>query len=71
MPVVSFFDPDDLIATRQLGTVPTDLDGMAEDLKHLISDNEARHVMAVTAKKYVLENYSPINVAKYYEALFV
>jgi len=69
VPVVSFFDPDDLIATRQLGTVPKDLEVMASDLKRLLMDDKTRQTMAAKAQEYVLENYSPINIARHYESL--
>jgi len=69
VPVVSFFDPDGLIASRQLGAAPTDIDAMANDLKRLLSDDTTRQDIAEQAQKYVLENYSPINVARHYESL--
>ena len=71
VPIVSFFDPDNLIAKRQLGAVPKNLAAMADDLKRLLTDDVTRQAMAMSAQEYVLENYAPINVARHYETLLM
>lgn len=71
VPVVSFFDPDDLIVNQSMGLVPKDVNDMASNIKHILSDNAVRAKIAETAKKYVIEKYAPISIAKYYESLFV
>jgi len=65
--VVSFFDPDGLIATKRLGAVPNDIEDMAVRLRRLMSSDDERHKIAATARKYVFENYLPVNVAAHYE----
>jgi len=69
VPVVSFFDPDDLIVKQNMGTVPVGLDDMAVSLRTLLEENIKRETIAVQSKKYVLENYSPVAVARRYEEL--
>jgi len=69
VPVISFFDPDDLISTRKMGAVPKDIPDMAKKVKLLLSDNEQRESIAKSSQTFVLENYSPVAIAKHYEQL--
>ncbi len=69
VPVISFFDPDGLIAIKHLGAVPSNIEDMAVRIKHLMSDDDERQMVAATAREYVFENYLPVNVASHYETL--
>ena len=69
VPVVSFFDPDDLIVKQNMGAVPVSLEDMADSLRALIKDNIKCQSIAEQSKKYVLDNYSPVAVARRYEEL--
>jgi len=69
VPVVSFFDPDDLIKSKDLGAVPTDINNMAEKVNELLSDDERLTDIAARSKAFVIESYSPVAMARYYEEL--
>lgn len=68
-PVVSFFDPDDLIANEGLGAVPADLPNMVAAVQDLLQDEGKRATVAQSSRKLVLENYAPDAVARRYEEL--
>jgi len=69
VPVISFFDPDDLIVKQSMGAVPVGLDEMADSIRLLLDDDVKRELIADQSKKFVLKNYSPISVARRYEEL--
>jgi len=71
VPVISFFDPDGLIAGRELGAVPTDLASMAQVMGELLRDEGARSTVAQRSRKFVIDNYAPTAVAKTYEKLIL
>ncbi len=70
VPVVSFFDPDGLISSEKLGTVPEGIEEMAGTIRGLLSNEVDRREMALKARVFVLEKYSPESVANKYESLF-
>ena len=69
VPVVSFFDPDGLIAGRELGAVPTDIDDMAVRVRALLDDDDERRRVGRQARAFVLDNYSPAGIARQYHEL--
>jgi glycosyltransferase involved in cell wall biosynthesis len=69
VPVVSFFDPDDLIRDRALGEVPSDLPDMGRLVRGLLSDNDRYSVISLKSRQFALEHYAPSAVAKSYEKL--
>jgi glycosyltransferase involved in cell wall biosynthesis len=69
IPVVSFFDPDGLIASQNLGDVPTDLGGMEVSVRNLLQNAGLRSSAADRSREYVLANYAPAAVARVYEDL--
>ena len=70
MPVVSFFDPDRLIARRTLGIAAADLGEMKTALASLLADDARRLDMGARAKTYTMENYAASAVARRYVELF-
>ena len=68
VPVVSFFDPDNIIRDRGIGRTPQDLREMKSDLDALLSDDLGRTTMGDDAKRFVVENYSSEAVVPTYEA---
>ena len=66
VPVVSFLDPDELIAKNELGFIPVDLEDMVNHIDNLIQHNNQRIYMSSIARKFAAENYSPINIAEKY-----
>ena len=69
VPVVSFFDPDDLIVNMNMGAVPDGLEDMARKIREILEDDVMRKDIADQSRKYVLDNYSPVAVAHRYENL--
>jgi glycosyltransferase involved in cell wall biosynthesis len=70
VPVVSFFDPDSLIAQRNLGAAVTDLDEMKSALDALVADESRRAEIAARATRFAMENYAASAVARRYVDLF-
>jgi len=66
VPVVSFFDPDDLIATKNVGFVPSNLNDMERSILNLLTNDNKRMAMGEKARTFATEYYSPINVANNY-----
>ena len=69
LPVVSFFDPDNIIDKIKLGFVASDLENMAECIELLLNDNRKRNVFFNRARSYARSNYSPDVIAKQYVEL--
>jgi len=69
VPVVSFFDPDGLIARLGLGSAPRDLDAMRESVDSFLCDEPSRVAVADRCREYALANYAPVAVARRYIAL--
>jgi glycosyltransferase involved in cell wall biosynthesis len=59
VPVVSFFDPDGLIARHGLGEAPGDMDDMAERVEGLLRDEQALAESAGRARRYAMAHYAP------------
>jgi len=71
VPVISFFDPDGLIAGSGLGAVPADLASMAQVARELLRDEDVHSTVAQRSRKFVIDHYSPAAVAKLYEKLLI
>jgi glycosyltransferase involved in cell wall biosynthesis len=69
VPVVSFFDPDGLIASETLGHKASSLEDMSQAVEKLLRSESRRTAMGARAKEFANNNYSPINVAKHYVRL--
>jgi glycosyltransferase involved in cell wall biosynthesis len=66
VPVVSFFDPDELITREGLGVRPQTDDEMCIALEALLRDSGKRERMGNAARAYALANYSPDAAARRY-----
>jgi len=62
VPVVSFFDPDDIIEKKGLGSSPEDLTEMAQVVEDLMSNDDKRREFSRRAKEFALENHSPQSI---------
>jgi glycosyltransferase involved in cell wall biosynthesis len=69
LPVVSFFDPDNIIDNLKLGSVPSDLENMAECIENLLNEKLERNPIMDRAKTFAQKNYSPKVIAKQYAEL--
>ncbi len=71
LPVVSTFDPDDLIASRELGLVVTDVESSRSALRKLAGDRELRRTISENARKFFLENHTIESVMPQFEEVFL
>lgn len=69
VPVISFFDPDDIIVNRNIGRSPSSLEDMSKVITDLLSDGDELLNISNNAIDFVLKNYSPLAIAKKYESL--
>ena len=68
-PVVSFFDPDNIIRDKGHGCVPQDLNRMKSDVEALLSDDRRRTSIGADARKFVFDNYSSDPVVETYVSI--
>ena len=66
VPVVSFFDPDDVITSQTLGIRPTDLQGMVDAVQDLLLNEKGRRQMGENGRRFVHAKYAPENVVPRY-----
>lgn len=70
LPVVTFFDPDGLVASNSLGVVARDIDDMARALTELTAQEEPRRRIGERAAAFAADHYSAEVVAQRYLDLF-
>jgi len=68
VPVVSFFDPDNIIRVKGIGRTPQDLGEMKSDVDALLSDDLGRTTMGDVANRFVVDKYSSEAVVQTYES---
>ena len=66
VPVISFFDPDNLITKHGLGNSPDSLGTMIDTINIFLSDESIRIEVGNRAREFVKSNYTPSNVVKHY-----
>jgi len=69
VPIVSFFDPDEVITTKGLGIRPDGEAEMLAALTKLLTNTHARERIGATAREYALANFSSVAAAKRYLSL--
>ena len=69
IPIVSFFDPDNIIRDKGYGCVPQDLHQMKSDVEALLSDDRRRTSIGADARQFVFENYSADAVVQTYVSI--
>ena len=70
LPIVSTFDPDSLIASRQLGLVVEDVHQMAAVLKTLSGPSDQYQMISRSAREYFLGHHTLDAVLPEYQELF-
>lgn len=70
LPVVSTFDPDDLISRRNLGAVVADVAQMRQALKELFAAPDRYREMSANARKYYVQNHTLEAVMPRFEQVF-
>ena len=69
VPVISYFDPDQVIAAKGLGmSVDTQNDFVAA-ISGLLDNDDARQESGRRSRKFVVDRYSPDAIAAQYEQL--
>jgi glycosyltransferase involved in cell wall biosynthesis len=58
LPIVTTFDPDNLVASNQLGFVNTTVEGIAASLDALVRDNGTYEEMSKNANEFFVRRYS-------------
>lgn len=58
LPVVSTFDPDDVIVSNNLGRTASNVEDLAQSLRHLLNDVEQYRVVSEAGRSYYLQNHS-------------
>jgi glycosyltransferase involved in cell wall biosynthesis len=71
VPVVSTFDPDNLIATRGLGSVAKDVSGLAQGIRELFGSAERWRAASEKARQYYLENHTVDAAMARFEQVFL
>lgn len=71
IPIVSTFDPDDLIANRELGFRAIDRDSIVNGIRKLIGTEDLWKKVSGNARKYYLKNHAVEPVMLRYEQLFL
>lgn len=66
VPVISFFDPDGLIKSRELGGVPADLDDMVSILSGLHANSEKIGDLSTRVREFAMQHHAPTKVAEKY-----
>lgn len=69
IPVVSYFDPDGLVARHGLGAIAGDAEEMARLLAEYLGDRAARDAAGRRARSYVERTHAPDAVAERIEAV--
>lgn len=69
VPVISYFDPDGLIASQCIGMAVASQEEFCEPIAHLLESAEERTQMGEQARQFAHENYSPGSIVKRYRQL--
>lgn len=69
VPVISFFDPDGLIAKKNLGVAPNDIHEMRDSIRRLLVNTTDLEAMGFQCERFARYNYSPKAVAGEYESI--
>ena len=70
MPVVTTFDPDNIIAEKNLGAAASDVPGLASALRKLLESSDQWRIISNNARKYYVENHSVDRVMPRFEQVF-
>ena len=71
LPIVSTFDPDNLIRDKKLGLPATNKEDLVEGIKKLCSDKETWLEYSVNARNYYQNNHSVDQVMERFEKIFI
>jgi glycosyltransferase involved in cell wall biosynthesis len=66
VPVVSYFDPDSIISSREFGVSPDSTEDACNTISKLVKDDTQRRIMGDRAAEYVMTNFSPEAIVRKY-----
>ena len=69
VPVISYFDPDGLIASQEIGAAVATQDDFCEPIDHLLRSTAERNEIGARAKQFANNNYSPTAIVRCYQEL--
>jgi len=70
LPIVSTFDPDNLIVNNDMGIVARDVKGLASGIRTLLADSRQWQQVSEAARRYYLENHTIDAVMPKFENVF-
>ncbi len=71
LPVVSTFDPDNVIAERGVGVVATGVSGLVNGIRRLVRSQECWHEASQAARQYYKENHRVEVTMPQFESIFL
>ena len=69
VPVVSYFDPDGLIASLEIGAAVGSQDNFCRPIEELLRSEEKRGQIGERARQFAMDNYSPAAIVRHYQTL--
>ena len=70
LPIVSTFDPDNIIAEKGLGIVGKNVSELAEGIRKLLGSEENWKKASNAARKYYVQNHAVDNIMEKFEQMF-
>ena len=70
LPIVSTFDPDNLIVKNELGIVARDVNGLASGIRTLLSDPQKWQQASEAVRRYYLQNHTVDALMPRFENIF-
>jgi len=71
LPIVSTFDPDNLIARKGLGHIAKEIDGLSQAIRNLAASSSEWLAASANARKYYVENHTVEAILPRFEEAFV
>jgi len=70
LPIVSTFDPDNLIEEKKLGVVAQSTEGLASGIRAILGDSKRWHQASENAREYYSNNHTTDSVIPKFEKVF-
>ncbi|MGI9205084.1 MAG: glycosyltransferase family 4 protein [Woeseiaceae bacterium] len=70
VPVISYFDPDGLIASEEIGAAVATQKDFCAPIEELLGSRDKRNEIGARARDFAVKNYSPTAIVQHYQDLF-
>jgi glycosyltransferase involved in cell wall biosynthesis len=70
LPVITTFDPDNIVAEKNLGAAASDVPGLARSVRNLLASPDLWKSASANARQYYVENHSIERVLPRFEQVF-